>query len=110
LGYKLRTSSPFQYEINYSHIPCPLIEFVLCEEMPRDAAISVYNVLVWKLGDEGKRAEVAYKWVAFDIVVSQITGRHIEVIPPQCTLLIALSAGLSTWREIGLWLLGSGFA
>ena len=95
---------------NYSHIPCPLIEFVLCEEISRNAAVGVHDVLIWKLGNEGKRTEMAYKWVAFDIVVSQIKGRRIEIMPPQRTLLIGPSPGLSTWRELGWWLLGSWFA
>ena len=94
---------------NYSHIPCPLIELVLREEMSRDAAISICNVFVWELGDKGKRAEMAYKWIAFDIVVSQVMGRRMEVMP-QCTLLIAPSPGLCTWRELGWWLLGIGLA
>ena len=86
-----------------------MIEFVLREETSRDAVVSVYNVLIWELGDEDKRAEMAYKWIAFDIVVSQVTGRRIEIIP-QCTLLRAPSLGLCTWQELGLWLLGIGFA
>ena len=94
---------------NYSHIPCPLIEFILREETSRDAVVSVHNVLIWELGDEGKRAEMAYKWIAFDIVVSHVTGRRIEVIPLY-TLLIALSPRLCTRRELGWWLLGIGFA
>jgi hypothetical protein len=70
LGINFERPPPCSMKPNYSHIPRSLVEFVLREEMFRDAVASVYNVLVWELGDEGKRAEMAYKRIAFDIVVS----------------------------------------